>query len=113
MPCEPCDATLLRVTTADAEEHADLLDQCSRLVCDQWPRGNTAASFRARLVHSGPTGSLPCSYLLVHEGRCVGHARLTDCFESSGGSAAAVTFVVVDPERRGEGMGAFSHRPWP
>jgi GNAT superfamily N-acetyltransferase len=35
----------------------------------------------------------------------VGHARLSECFESYGGAAAAVTYVIVDKTARGQGLG--------
>ena len=33
------------------------------------------------------------------------HGRLTECFESAGGNAAAATFIVVDSKYRGQGLG--------
>lgn len=35
----------------------------------------------------------------------VGHGRLTECFESAGGDAAAATFVIIDEDHRGNGYG--------
>jgi GNAT superfamily N-acetyltransferase len=59
------------------------------------------------LTHTirSPDYGLPASYLMVHEGTCVGHARLSDCFEGYGGAAAAVTYVVMDTAQRGKGLG--------
>ena len=33
------------------------------------------------------------------------HGRLTECFESAGGNAAAATFIVIDSGKRGQGLG--------
>jgi hypothetical protein len=35
----------------------------------------------------------------------VGHGRLTECFESAGGDAAAATYVIIDEGHRGNGYG--------
>ena len=82
----------------------------------QWPRQSLVgedqmSSYRSKIVHDSPVDvvrySLPCSYLLVKNDLCVGHGRLTECFENAGGNAAAVTFVVIDSLTRGQGLGTY------
>ena len=57
---------------------------------------------------------LPASLLLLQDEdvggdaprrRCIGHARISDCFEGYGGAAAAVTYVLVDEGLRGQRLG--------
>ena len=45
------------------------------------------------------------SRLLFSTAVVIGHGRLTECFESAGGNAAAATYIVVDPGYRGCGHG--------
>ena len=82
----------------------------------QWPRQSLVdedqmSSYRYKIVHDSPVDvvryGLPCSYLLVKNDLCVGHGRLTECFENAGGNAAAVTFVVIDSLTRGQGLGTY------
>jgi len=73
--------------------------------------------YRNYIVHheqSFPRYSLACSYLLVQhkadeseasETMVVGHGRLTECYESAGGNAAAATYILIHPEWRGKGLG--------
>lgn len=34
------------------------------------------------------------------------HGRLTECFEGSGGSAVAATYIIIAPSQRGTGLGS-------
>ena len=75
---------------------------------------------------SYPRYSLACSYILIDEGRqssqsshddddddddttksalVLGHGRLTECYETAGGNAAAATYILIDPIYRGKGYG--------
>eukprot|EP00037_Helgoeca_nana_P025645 m.283778 g.283778 ORF g.283778 m.283778 type:complete len:348 (+) comp27009_c1_seq2:1651-2694(+) len=76
----------------------------------EWPRGGTAAAYAEKVAHStpgvAPVYALPCSYVLVTDGECVGHGRLTECFEGSGGSAVAATYIIIAPSQRGTGLGS-------
>lgn len=105
----------------DSDDHADVkhdieegwAEQASQLLEDQWPRqrkcGNPTSYYRDKIIsEASPFDNifLPCSYLLIKtDQHCVGHGRLTDCFESAGGNAAAVTFLVIDDSSRGQKLG--------
>jgi GNAT superfamily N-acetyltransferase len=74
---------------------------------------------------SYPRYSLACSYILIDEGPqssqsfddddddddttksalVLGHGRLTECYETAGGNAAAITYILIDPIYRGKGYG--------
>jgi GNAT superfamily N-acetyltransferase len=80
---------------------------------------NDDAYYRKLIVHhdtSYPRYSLACSYILLkHSAQTtsttknahivLGHGRLTECYESAGGNAAAATYILIDPEHRGKGYG--------
>lgn len=71
--------------------------------------------YQKMIVHhekSHPCYSLACSYILLkHSAQAsskalvLGHGRLTECYESAGGNAAAATYIFIDPEYRGKGYG--------
>jgi len=74
---------------------------------------------------SYPCYSLACSYILIRNDPIItdnkklpshtsydatkaivlGHGRLTECYETAGGNAAAVTYILIDPKHRGNGYG--------
>eukprot|EP00038_Savillea_parva_P012579 m.205599 g.205599 ORF g.205599 m.205599 type:complete len:517 (-) comp23016_c0_seq1:82-1632(-) len=82
----------------------------SKMLRAEWPRGGTAEAYADKIVQPRSMGggqyTLPCSYVLVNGRTCVGHGRLTECFEGSGGSAAAATYIVIEAGHRGQGHGA-------
>eukprot|EP00980_Cylindrotheca_fusiformis_P019253 scaffold6572_cov106-Cylindrotheca_fusiformis.AAC.5 len=86
--------------------------EASRLLSEQWPKGGTVAVYSEKIIQETNYGTstelyaLPCSYILVEGNRCIGHGRLTECFESAGGNAAAATFIVVSHNVRGRGFGS-------
>lgn len=74
--------------------------------------------YRKFLVHheqSYPCYNLACSYILVQQKiygstkttNIMGHGRLTECYESAGGNAAAITYVLINPAWRGKGYGKY------
>ena len=76
------------------------------------------AYYRKLIVHhdaSYPHYSLACSYILLKRSGqttananayiVLGHGRLTECYESAGGNAAAATYILIDPDHRGKGYG--------
>jgi N-acetylglutamate synthase-like GNAT family acetyltransferase len=103
------------------------VDDAASLLNDQWPRGGSIADYKNKILgttrNSTSTNassgsrlevldnkcdevvSLPCSYLLIdtQEGELLGHGRLTDCFEGAGGNAAAATYIITHPRRKGYG----------
>jgi N-acetylglutamate synthase-like GNAT family acetyltransferase len=88
------------------------LFQAADMLCTQWPLGGDSKSYREKIVYEFGSGvnelyGLPCSYLLVDEcDKCIGHGRLTECFESAGGNAAAASFIVISSPVRGQGLGS-------
>jgi hypothetical protein len=60
------------------------------------------------LVCHNPTTEEKISHtdFFSHISLFISHGRLTECFESAGGNAAAATFIVIDPPHRGCGMGS-------
>jgi N-acetylglutamate synthase-like GNAT family acetyltransferase len=118
--------SLIRINQEDEESTTTTswIQQAETLLMQQWPRGGP---YREKLLYSSSTATcsklldesssyytLPCSYLLMQHMRsnnhnvdvCVGHGRLTECFESAGGNAVAATFVMVDRNHRGCGLGS-------
>jgi N-acetylglutamate synthase-like GNAT family acetyltransferase len=112
---------LVRIVRAnDGEANADCwngteqwVERACQFLENQWPRESLGedqmSSYRDKIIHDYPGDielyGLPCSYLLVNDGHCIGHGRLTECFENAGGNAAAVTFVVIDSFTRGQRLG--------
>jgi N-acetylglutamate synthase-like GNAT family acetyltransferase len=99
---------------AASQCNSELIEAACRMLHTQWPRGGSIADYCKKLVveDSPNIASLPCSYLLIQKeggneksnAQVVGHCRLTECFEGAGGSAAAATYVIVQP--RGQGYGS-------
>ena len=101
--------------------------QTVEMLHQQWPQtvppptttttnggGAAANGFENKIVtpHHHSKGGLPCSYqlMLCHDSthepcQVIGHGRLTDCFTSAGGTAAAVTFVLIHAAHRRRGWG--------
>ncbi|KAL3938446.1 MAG: hypothetical protein SGBAC_006643 [Bacillariaceae sp.] len=113
----------------DSNEASKWLEQAAVLLNHQWPRGGSTDAYKEKVINEQPQLSnrdlpifydndddfssssssfygLPSSYLLIQNGNdCIGHGRLTECFESAGGNAAAITFVVVDSTKQYHGFG--------
>ena len=102
------------------------LDEAASLLHRQWPRGGSGSDYSSKIVNNHLASSntnhnysLPCSFILIREnshqsatdndecleGTVLGHGRLTECFESAGGNAAAATFIVISEAFRGQGWG--------
>lgn len=80
------------------------------MLTGEWPRGGSAEKYAESMLVNARglqniSYALPCSYLHIMDDTCVGHARLTECFEGFGGSAAAATFVIVQKSIRGQRLG--------
>lgn len=113
-PDKANDATNVEVTTT-------ILDKSLKLLQGQWPRENDDTDtdyYRDFIIHhdtSYPNYSLACSYILIQQQsstsqeqqyEVLGHGRLTECYESGGGNAAAATYIIIDKRYRGKGYGA-------
>mmetsp|Transcript_33238 Transcript_33238/g.80354 ORF Transcript_33238/g.80354 Transcript_33238/m.80354 type:complete len:537 (-) Transcript_33238:910-2520(-) len=109
------------------------LEQAAELLNHQWPRGGSANFYKEKVINEQPPLSnrqqqpnddddddnddssrisaffcgLPSSYVLIQNETkdCIGHGRLTECFESAGGNAAAVTFIVIHSTKQYHGFG--------
>ena len=97
------------------------VDDAAALLHAQWPRGGSTTDYKCKLlgidrissdlletmdiIYSSTASLLPCSYLLIdtEQDRLVGHGRLTECFEGSGGNATAATYIITEPRRMGYG----------
>ncbi|KAL7562304.1 hypothetical protein ACA910_014521 [Epithemia clementina (nom. ined.)] len=100
------------------------------LLHNQWPQvipKSTATTtgeggaYREKIVQTidQRNHGLPCSYLMIlgkrddekedqashHLQQVIGHGRLTECFESAGGNAAAASYILIDSKFRGQGWG--------
>ena len=94
----------------------DYIETACHFLEKQWPRGgpyrNKIIPSKAAADTSGiGVDGLPSSYLLLkvmednHNKTCIGHGRLTECFEGAGGNAAAATFILIHQSSRGRGYG--------
>jgi GNAT superfamily N-acetyltransferase len=90
------------------------VDETCEQLQQQWPTEDGASQYRNQTIHhtSSPTRyDLACSYLLLEQPsreapwHVIGSGRLTECFESSGGNAAAATYILVFPHFQGRGHG--------
>ena len=97
--------TLTCVVLADRPE---LVGATASLLAAQWP-ATSATSRRSSLsnhVRKAKPNEVPCHLLLLAEDESVvAHCRLQPACENADGFSAAVTSVVVDPARRGTGLG--------
>ena len=99
-------------------EKAELLDDAAQLLALQWPaqafpsrRHGLLANMRER--QRNPRFPLPCHMLLTEAGDeegggrevLVAHCRLQPACENADGYSAAMTSLVVHPERRRRGLG--------
>ena len=86
------------------------LETTVALLHSQWPQIPTSA-YREKIVHPSHqlNYNLPCSYILLmlsgSQPQVIGHGRLTECYESAGGNAAAVSYIVIDSLFRAQGWG--------
>eukprot|EP00041_Stephanoeca_diplocostata_P032399 m.1037006 g.1037006 ORF g.1037006 m.1037006 type:complete len:172 (+) comp24141_c0_seq5:190-705(+) len=94
----------------DVSQIKEWLASAAGMLAAEWPRGGSAEKYEETVLvnddgvqHDGY--ALPCSYLHIVNDSCVGHARLTECFEGFGGSAAAATYVIVQKNSRGKKLG--------
>ncbi|KAL3920580.1 MAG: hypothetical protein SGILL_003189, partial [Bacillariaceae sp.] len=99
------------------------VDETGESLQHQWPtnssdndsNSNGESYYRSLLIHHTPLAAsnyaLACSYLLIEriialdQHKVIGSGRLTECFESSGGNAAAATYVLICPQYQGKGCG--------
>ena len=122
------DADDASIDTVASDEVLLWTKTAARMLQKQWPRQDKGKQhhsgvdddeyYRKLIIHhqnSYPNYSLACSYLLMKcSGKtpstktyvCLGHGRLTECYESAGGNAAAATFILVDSDHRGNGYGS-------
>lgn len=88
-----------------------LVDDTTAMLMAQWPLSAGPADYRNKVIHPMPGEDffLPTSYLLIRrdgeECECVGHGRLTECFEGASGSAAAATYILIKESKRGSSLG--------
>ncbi|XP_071491803.1 N-alpha-acetyltransferase 80-like [Diadema antillarum] len=81
-------------------ENKELTDDCVQLLNDEWPRSKAARLFSV----SKSCSTLPYSLVLVeHEDTVVGYCRLAKVISDT--SSVLVESVVVDKNRRGQGLG--------
>ena len=89
-------------------DRPDLIGPAASLLAAQWPSSSATSrrsAFAAFLRKARP-GELPCHMLLVGADDAVlAHCRLQPACENADGFSAAITSVVVDPSRRGTGLG--------
>ncbi|CAJ1929955.1 unnamed protein product [Cylindrotheca closterium] len=106
---------------AACNNSSNWLRQAAELLNSQWPKGGSVDAYKDKCINEHPISNrqqsddessspsvfygLPSSYLLIHENECIGHGRLTECFESAGGNAAAVTFIVIHSTKQYHGFG--------
>jgi GNAT superfamily N-acetyltransferase len=96
----------------DAQTKA-LVDDTTAMLMAQWPLNDGPGDYKNKVIHPMPGVDffLPTSYLLIRRGseecdcECVGHGRLTECFEGAGGRAAAATYILIKETERGFGLG--------
>ena len=91
-----------------AQASTEQVAAASRLLHSHWPKGGSVAEYQAKLIGDGTTGLLPQSYVLIrndndHDKTVVAHGRLIECFESAGGNAAALTYIIAGPQGKGYG----------
>jgi GNAT superfamily N-acetyltransferase len=90
-----------------------LVEDTTAMLMAQWPLKDGPADYTNKVIHPMPGVEffLPTSYLLIRRGseecdcECVGHGRLTECFEGAGGRAAAATYILIKESERGFGLG--------
>lgn len=89
-----CSYLLLRTDdgNADCDSHNKMIDDASR---EAVPLVDLTSS--ASLTKTTTTTTTATTVL--------GHGRLTECFESAGGNAAAATYIVINKQHRGQGLG--------
>lgn len=94
-------------------DEATFIDSVARLLATQWPAMRYASRVSALRAHlaRAKKDELPCHLLLfarddeAEEEIVCGHCRLQPASENADGFSAAITSVVVDPARRGCGLG--------
>jgi N-acetylglutamate synthase-like GNAT family acetyltransferase len=105
--------------SVSSSEVSSWIQNAARLLQQQWPTTTTTndgtSYYEPLMVHHTPSACsnypLACSYLLIRQKEApsrhsvLGHGRLTECFESAGGNAAAATYILIDKEYRGYGYG--------
>lgn len=103
------DVCLVRIIDRP-EESSNLaqsaLSSATEMLEQQWPSG---APYRDKLLSSQSSTefySLPSSYFLLKEGVCIGHGRLTSCYEGSMGMACAATYILIQPDHRSKRLGS-------
>lgn len=84
-----------------------LADGAATLLATQWPATKKMSRLSALQTHcrAAKPGVLPCHLLLLIDDKVCGHCRLQPACENADGFSAAVTSVVVDQTRRGQGLG--------
>ena len=94
------------VSLTDAPE---LVYGCAKLLARQWPAQSATSRQNAFATHlrKAKPGEVPCHLVLVdgETETVVGHCRLQRACENADGFSAAITSVVVEPDRRGSGLG--------
>ena len=89
-------------------DRPDLVGPAASLLAAQWP-ASSATSRRSALqahIRKAKKDEIPCHLLLLDADDMVtAHGRLQPACENADGFSAAITSVVVDPSRRGAGLG--------
>ncbi|CAK8693261.1 N-alpha-acetyltransferase 80-like [Clavelina lepadiformis] len=80
-------------------ERVDLLDKCCDLLNTEWKRSH---GVRSRFLEKS-NHEFPCSLLMLDEEMLIGHARLSRIVSEE--KSLLLTSVIIDPNRRGEGLG--------